>query len=214
MDENLRQMVEYQLKRRGIADRRVLETMARIPRERFLHPDTDRLAAYHDGPLSIGYGQTISQPYIVALMTEALRLDGDEKVLEIGTGSGYQTAILAALTREVHTVERIGELSARAAGVLAELGGGNIHYYVGDGTLGWSEAAPFDCAIVTAGGPRVPTGIIEQVNPGGVIVMPIGHPPSQRLIRATVGAGRGVSVEDLCAVSFVKLVGADGFPAG
>ena len=139
-------MVEHQLRERGIRDPRVLDAMERIPRERFVPPELERVA-YRDRALSIGLGQTISQPYMVAGMTEALHLTGSERVLEIGTGSGYQTAILAALARHVYTVERVAELSERARGILAALGLENISFRIGDGSLGWPEEAPFDAIL-------------------------------------------------------------------
>ena len=197
-------MVEYQLRARGIRDPRVLDAMARVPRELFV-PALLRDAAYDDHPLLIGYDQTISQPFIVALMTEALRLQGNEKVLEIGTGSGYQTAILAELAREVYTVERIKHLSLRAQEVLARLGYDNIRFRIANGTLGWPEAAPFDAIIVTAGARSLPPAYRDQLARGGRLVVPIGPPGDQVLHRLTRTDG-DFRDELLSSVAFVPLV--------
>ncbi|HID72737.1 TPA: protein-L-isoaspartate(D-aspartate) O-methyltransferase, partial [Candidatus Micrarchaeota archaeon] len=167
-----RRMVE-ELRRFGIRDERVLAAMEAIPRHLFV-PEHMRQLAYEDTPLPIGHGQTISQPYIVALMTEALSLKGTERVLEIGTGSGYQTAILCELAREVFSVERIPELAMGAGERLGALGYRNFHISVGDGTLGWPEEAPFDGIIVTGGIPRVPDPLWDQLAEGGRLVAPIG----------------------------------------
>lgn len=168
------EMVRQQLIERGIRDERVLAAMRKVPRHRFVPPEYVH-AAYDDGPLPIGAGQTISQPYIVALMTELLNLRGDERVLEIGTGSGYQTAILAELAREVYTIELEAELLARARRLLVEeMGYANIFFRHGDGSKGWPEAAPFDAIIVTAAPPEVPPALLEQLRVGGRLVIPVG----------------------------------------
>ena len=183
-EEDRRRMVERDLAGRGIKDVRVLDAMARIPREDYVW-DVDRDEAYVDHPLRIGSGQTISQPYMVALMTEELALTGDEKVLEIGSGSGYQTAVLAELAAEVHTVERIRELADYAAERLRDHGYGNIRTHVADGTLGLPEEAPFDRIIVTAGAPEVPDALKDQLGDGGRLVIPVGPGSGQTLLTVT-----------------------------
>ncbi len=205
-----RRMVEEQLRSRGIRDPRVLEVMERIPRERFLPPDR-RSAAYRDRALPLAEGQTISQPYMVAAMTEALRLEPDHRVLEVGTGSGYQTAILSELAREVYTVERLPRLAERARAVLDELGCRNVYLRVGDGTLGWPEEAPFDAILVTAGAPSPPAPLLDQLNPeGGTLVIPVGDRDIQDLVRI-VRRGGDFSSETLMACRFVPLVGEEGW---
>ena len=202
-----RSMVARQLAARGISDPRVLEAMARVPREIFV-PATSRHLAYADSALPIDCGQTISQPYIVALMTEALELSGDEKVLEIGTGCGYQTAVLAELTPHVYTIERHADLSRAARRRLESLGYDTIHYRVGDGTLGWPEEAPFDRILITAAAPAIPEPLWEQLREGGLVVAPLGGAWSQRLV--AIRKERGEPVERyLCACRFVPLVGGD-----
>jgi len=203
-------MVENQIKARGIKDTRVLEAMRKVPRHLFVDESLwDQ--AYGDYPLPIGEGQTISQPYIVALMTEALELKGTERVLEIGTGSGYQTAILAELAMWVYTVERFHKLSQRAKKILVnELKYGNITFKVGDGTLGWKEAAPFDAIIVTAASPDIPSPLVEQLAEGGRIVIPIGKEGYQSLIKGVKKGGK-LYTQEIEEVRFVKLVGAYGF---
>ena len=176
------EMVEHQLRRRGIRDERVLAAFLKVPRHKFVRPQ-DLWVAYEDYPLPIGYGQTISQPYIVALMTELLALKGDECVLEVGTGSGYQAAILAELAREVITIERIPELARRAQRVLTDLGYRNVTVLVGDGSLGAPDFAPFDAIIVTAAAPHPPKALLEQLKDGGRLVIPIGDRTLQELIR-------------------------------
>ncbi len=206
-----RRMVDRQLAARGIGDQRVLDAMCRVPRERFLPPgETGR--AYCDGAQPIGGGQTISQPYIVALMTQALHLTGRERVLEVGTGSGYQTAILAELAGHVYTVERLAELSERAERILREgLGYANISLRVGDGTLGWPEQAPFDRFVVTAAAPDVPGALLEQLAPGGEGVAPVGGHRHQMLTHYRKHADGGVRSEKLCGCVFVRLIGEDGW---
>lgn len=206
-----RRMVE-ELRRFGIRDERVLSVMEKIPRHLFV-PEHIRHLAYEDTPLPIGHGQTISQPYIVALMTEALGLTGQEKVLEIGTGSGYQTAILAELAGEVFSIERVPELAEVARRRLAELGYRNIYVRVGDGTLGWPEEAPFDRLIVTGGLPRVPDPLWDQLAEGGRLVAPIGGRYDQYLWVYTKERGRAHK-RALCPCTFVPILGAHGFPPG
>ena len=205
-------MVDEQLAGRGIRDRRVLAAMAAVPRERFIDPGQAAFA-YDDGPLPIGEGQTISQPYIVARMIEVLRLAPADRVLEIGTGSGYAAAVLAEIAAEVYTVERIAGLADRARQRLAALGYARVHVLAGDGTLGWPEYAPYDAIVVTAGGPGVPPALLEQLAPGGRLVMPVGAMlDDQRLVRV-VRAGPGDDRrEELEAVAFVPLIGAQGWP--
>ena len=177
-------MVKSQLIPRGISDPRVLEVMGKVPRDRFVE---EALVgeAYNDHPLPIGERQTISQPYIVALMTEALELTGKEKTLEIGTGSGYQTAILADLSRKVYTIERIRALMVKARNILQELGYTNILFKAFDGTLGWKEYEPFDAIIVTAGAPKIPQPLLDQLADGGRLIIPVGNKFSQELIKVT-----------------------------
>jgi len=203
-------MVERQIRRRGIRDARVLDAFRSVPRHLFV-PPRHRDQSYEDHPVDIGYGQTISQPYIVALMTDALRLGGDERVLEIGTGSGYQTAILAHLSHHVYTIERIAELSAAARRVLDELGYKNISYRVGDGTLGWPEEAPFDAIIVTAAAPSVPESLKNQMADGGRLVMPVGGRGGQDLL-VLERKGDGFHRQRLCGCVFVRLIGEEGWP--
>ncbi|PWB61687.1 MAG: protein-L-isoaspartate O-methyltransferase [Deltaproteobacteria bacterium] len=204
-----RRMVANQIRSRGIRDERLLAAMADIPRHRFLPPHlADR--AYDDGPLPIGEGQTISQPFIVAQMTEALKLTGEEKVLEIGTGSGYQTAILCRLAREVVTVERVFSLCVRAKELLGELGVENVRFRVGDGTMGVPEAAPFDRIIVTAAAPEVPPPLFEQLAEGGIMVIPLGGRWEQEMVR--VRKEGGMAKKDfLGGCRFVPLIGQCGF---
>jgi protein-L-isoaspartate(D-aspartate) O-methyltransferase len=202
-------MVETQIKARGIKDERVLKAMLKVPRHLFVD-EALRDQAYGDFPLPIGEGQTISQPYIVALMTEALELKGIERVLEIGTGSGYQTAILAELALWVYTIERFPTLLERAKKVLNELGYKNISFKLDDGTLGWKEAAPFDAIIVTAASPDIPPPLVEQLAEGGRIVIPVGDEFSQTLIKGVKKGGK-LHTKALEPVRFVKLVGAYGF---
>ncbi len=198
-----RRMVEQQIRARGVRDPRVLAAMAKVPRHLFV-PESDRGLAYSDGPLPIGEGQTISQPYIVAYMTEALGLEGNEKVLEVGTGSGYQTAVLAELAAEVYTVEIIEALSLRARRDLAALGYGNIRFAVRDGTLGWPEMAPFDAIIVTAAAARIPGSLEGQLAPNGTMIVPVGT-DLQELFLVTKGE-KGLTRERLIPVRFVPLV--------
>ncbi len=168
------EMVEYQLKGRDITDERVLTAMLKVERHKFVPKEYEKLA-YIDEPLPIGHGQTISQPYIVALMTQLLQLKGDEKVLEIGTGSGYQAAILAELCKEVYTIEIIPELAKKAEKLLKDLGYKNIFVKIGDGYLGWEEHAPFDRIIVTCAPDHIPQPLLDQLKDGGIMVIPVGE---------------------------------------
>ena len=202
-------MVAKQLMARGIIDSGVLAAMGRISRERFL-PDYRQDQAYEDGPLPIGNGQTISQPYIVAFMTEALELTGEEKTLEIGTGSGYQAAILAELSKTVYTVERIGMLLDRAKDLLGDLGYENIRFKLDDGTFGWKENAPYDAIIVTAAAPHIPEPLYEQMAEGGRLVIPVGDRISQELIKITK-KGKEFRKKSLGGVRFVSLIGEHGW---
>jgi protein-L-isoaspartate(D-aspartate) O-methyltransferase len=172
-DVSRSQMIEHQIISRGVKDDRVLDAMLRVPRHAFVSEDLQNVA-YSDQPLPIGEGQTISQPYMVALMTEHLNLKRDEKVLEIGTGSGYQTAVLAELAGEVYTVEIIENLAGRARRLLEDLGYANIHFKVGDGYHGWEEHAPYDAIIVTCGPNNIPEPLIEQLSENGRLVIPVG----------------------------------------
>lgn len=204
-------MVSGQIFFRGIRDERLLTVMREIPRHRFV-PSSLRHRAYEDCPLPIGEGQTISQPYIVAEMTEALSLEGTEKVLEIGTGSGYQTAILCRLAREVVTTERIEPLFRSAQRVLEELGIRNVRFRIGDGTLGSPEDAPFDAILVTAAAPEVPPPLVSQLAVGGILVIPVGGRWEQDLVRLRKEEG-GIHRESLGGCRFVPLLGEYGFPS-
>lgn len=202
-------MVDTQLIPRGIKDERVLKVMRKVPRHLFLD-ESQWFRAYDDMALPIGEGQTISQPYMVAIMTELLELKGDEKVLEIGTGSGYQAAILCELSREVYSIERVQTLSERASNVLRSLGYENIHLRVGDGTLGWPEEAPFDRMIITAACPEIPEPLIDQLSEGGMIVAPIGERFSQVLLRMRKEKGKFIEEYHTPCV-FVPLIGKYGW---
>jgi protein-L-isoaspartate(D-aspartate) O-methyltransferase len=196
------------LRRQGIRDERVLDAIARLSRADFV-PEYTRYAATQDSPLPIGYGQTISQPYVVALMSEGLMLQGHERVLEIGTGSGYQTAILALLCREVYSVEIVPELARSASELMRRLGFSNVHLRSGDGSLGWPEMAPFDAIIGTAAPVSVPPKLLAQLKPGGRMVIPVGRQNGgQELLRITrAGTGELPRVEHLLPVRFVPMTG-------
>lgn len=199
------EMVHLQIERRGVRDARVLEAMRTVPREQYVSPG-DLEYAFHDGPLSIGSGQTISQPYIVAYMTEQLRLRGDERVLEVGTGSGYQAAVLAELAAEVYTIEVVPELARIAEAKLLAQGYANIRFRVGDGALGWPEAAPFDAIMLTAAPWRIPERLVDQLSDGGRMILPLGA-FDQHLELVTRQGGR-VDRRELIGVRFVPMIGA------
>jgi protein-L-isoaspartate(D-aspartate) O-methyltransferase len=206
-------MIDYQAARARliehlsaeIKDRRVLEVMARIPREKFVPPEVRR-QAYEDKPLPIGAGQTISQPYIIALMTEALELTGSEKVLELGTGSGYQTAILAELAKKVISVERVPALAESAKNLLKELGYTNIEIHLAGETLGWPEGAPYDAIMVTAGAPDIPDDLLNQLAVGGRMIIPTGSRYMQELCKVTKRQD-GHTIQNLGGCRFVSLIG-------
>jgi protein-L-isoaspartate(D-aspartate) O-methyltransferase len=202
-------MVEEQIIGRGIKDSRVIAAMKKVPRHLFVE-EALQSQAYSDHPLPIGEKQTISQPFMVALMTEALKLEGREKVLEIGTGSGYQTAILAQLAAKVFSIERIRSLAIRARKLIYELGYLNVEIKFSDGTSGWTEESPFDAIIVTAGAPEVPQPLGDQLATGGRLVVPVGDPYSQDLLRINK-TGEGIKKEDLGGCRFVKLIGRYGW---
>ena len=205
------QMVDHQIAGRGVRDRRVLEAMRTVPREAFV---AERFAelAYDDSPLPIAEEQTISQPYVVALMAEALEIGPEDKVLEIGAGSGYAAAVLSRLGREVYAVERHESLAREAEERLARLGYSNVHVHHGDGTLGWSEHAPYDAIVVAAGAPDVPPALLDQLAEGGRLVIPIGPDPrNQDLVRVRRRAESGTVREVLGPVRFVPLIGAQGW---
>jgi len=215
MDRYLKQrlkMVESQIRARGIRDPRVLKAMETVPRHLFVN-EALRDQAYNDNPLPIDGGQTISQPYIVALMTEAMELKGNEKVLEIGTGSGYQTAVLAELAEHVFSIDRIASLASGARRLLESLNYFNVAVRVGDGTYGWREEAPFDAIIVTAGAPNIPKTLLEQLAIGGRLVIPAGGRHSQVLIKLTRLSENlnDVKKEDLGGCRFVDLIGEYGW---
>lgn len=206
-------MVEEQLVRRDIRDKKVLEVFARVPRHRFVEPVMYN-DAYGDFPLSIGKGQTISQPYIVALMAQLLDIRDSDKVLEIGTGSGYETAILAELAKEVFSIERIGVLAKRAETLLKDLGYRNIRIKIDDGTLGWEEFAPFDKIIVTASSMEAPGPLLDQLSVGGKLVIPIGPRFTQRLMVMEKSMSGNISNKEICGCVFVPLVGKYGWEEG
>lgn len=204
-------MVSHQLERHGIKDQRTLDAMRRVPRHEFVPPEV-RLYAYDDTALPIGEEQTISQPFMVAMMTEALELRGGEKVLEIGTGSGYAAAVLAEIAGEVITVERIKPLADRARKDLERMGYGRVTVICDDGTKGWEKEAPFDGIVVTAGGPKVPESLKQQLKVGGKLVIPVGSAPRfQNLIRVTRTSENEFTEENLGGVLFVPLIGAEGW---
>ena len=197
-------MVDRQIADRGIAQPEVLAALRRVPRHRFV-PSEHQDLAYRDGPLPIGHDQTISQPYIVAFMTEALNLDSRSKVLEIGTGSGYQAAVLGEIAREVYTIEIVEPLARRAAATLAELGYRNVHVRAGDGYRGWPEQAPFDAVMVTAAPDHVPEPLVDQLKVGGLMILPVGT-GSQELVLLEKTA-KGVKRRKVLAVRFVPMTG-------
>jgi protein-L-isoaspartate(D-aspartate) O-methyltransferase len=202
-------MVEEQIISRGIQDPRVIAAMKKVPRHLFVE-EALQSQAYNDHPLPIGEKQTISQPYMVALMTEALQLTGKEKVLEIGAGSGYQTAILAELAEKVYSIERIRPLAIRARQLIHELGCFNVEIKIFDGTYGWLEESPFEAILVTAGAPDVPLPLLDQLAMGGRLVIPVGDAFVQDLIRVSK-TEEGIKKEDLGGCRFVKLIGKYGW---
>jgi len=205
-------MVSEQITRRGVTSPRVLEAMRSVPRDRFV-PEDSQAYAYDDYPLPIGQGQTISQPYIVALMTQLLQLEGNEVVLEIGTGSGYQAAVLASIAKTVHSVELLPELSERAARILGELGYLNIHLHAGDGSQGWPKTAPYQGILVTAAAPKPPQALLDQLAEGGRLVIPVGDRGNQEL-QVWEKVKGDFSHEDIIPVAFVPLRGKEGWHEG
>jgi len=208
------QMLRLDLKGRDITNPDVLKVMAEVPREEFI-PESYFSQAYTDGPLPIGMGQTISQPYIVALMTQELRVNADFEVLEIGTGSGYQTAVLSKLVKKVYTIERFTELSESAQAVLGRLGVSNVEFYIGDGSCGWPasrlpSSGCFDRIMITAAVPEIPEPLIEQLADGGFLVGPVGYGGVQELVACEKKAGKLIE-RAICDVRFVKLLGEYGF---
>ncbi|NTW59612.1 MAG: protein-L-isoaspartate(D-aspartate) O-methyltransferase [Nitrospirae bacterium] len=202
-------MVEEQIAFRGVTDPRVLAVMGKVPRHEFM-PEALRAQAYGDHAMPIGEGQTISQPYIVALMTELLELKGDERVLEIGTGSGYQAAVLAELCQKVFTIERVKTLADKARATLDRLGYKNVVMKVYDGTYGWKEMSPFDAIIVTAAAPDVPDTLVEQLKDGGRLVIPVGERYSQLLLKIIKSPSGTVTKTSIPCI-FVPLIGAKGW---
>ena len=200
-------MVEKQIVRRGLGDPRLLAAFESVPRHLFVL-EGDRYLAYADGPLPIGFEQTISQPYIVALMTTLMQLNGNERVLEVGTGSGYQAAILAHMAHEVHTIEFIPELAARAKHLLSTYP--NVFCHVGDGSLGWQEAAPYDAIIVTAAAPKTPQTLLDQLKDGGRLVIPVGKRGYQAL-EVWTRHGNEFDCDEMIEVAFVPLLGKYGW---
>jgi protein-L-isoaspartate(D-aspartate) O-methyltransferase len=196
------EMVERQIRARGVSDARVLAAMGKVPRERFV-PVEWRARAYEDSPLPIGLGQTISQPYIVAYMTEALGVEADETVLEIGTGSGYQAAILGELARTVYTIEIVAELAQRAAAALKEAGYANVHVRAGDGFAGWPEHAPFDRILVTAAPDEIPEPLLQQLGVGGRLVIPVGEQGQTQWMTIVDKTAQGVVSRRTIPVQFV-----------
>ena len=205
-------MVNLQLRARGLADERLLRAMARVPRHEFV-ASCYRDQAYEDHPLPIGENQTISQPYIVGLMLEALALDRSHRVLEIGTGSGYQTALLAELSQHVYSIERHPELARQAETTLARLGYANATVIAGDGTIGLPAHAPFDAIAVSAAAPRIPTALFDQLREGGRMVLPVGPAQGQELQWVRKEGGRPI-IRELGACSFVPLIGGQGYLTG
>jgi len=204
-----KQMVKSQIVQRGLRDKRLLAAFESVPRHLFV-PEEYRYAAYDDSPLPIGFSQTISQPYIVALMTDLLELKGDECVLEIGTGSGYQAAILGRMVNEVHTVEFLPELATSADKLLKELGFDNIHVHIGDGSLGWPETAPYKGILVAAAAPRAPKTLLDQLEEGGRLILPVGGRGMQNL-EVWERDGNNFKSKVKTAVAFVPLRGEEGW---
>jgi protein-L-isoaspartate(D-aspartate) O-methyltransferase len=207
-DERL-SMVREQIEHRGLHEARLLQAMRTVPRHRFVLEEEQEWA-YDDGPLPIGNGQTISQPYIVALMTSLAVLQGDENVLEVGSGSGYQAAILSLLAACVHSIELIPHLAERSARTLSDLGYTNVHIHTGDGSLGWPDASPYDAILVTAASPGPHPTLLDQLKPGGRLVIPVGQRPNQVLQRWTRQDNAFIP-EDIIPVAFVPLRGVHGW---
>ena len=204
-------MVRRQIERRGVRDHQVLAAMESVPRHLFM-PEARWDEAYADNAVAIGEGQTISQPFVVALMTESLDLHGDERVLEVGTGSGYAAAVLGRIAKEVYTVERLESLADKARERLERLGYTNVHVLCGDGTLGWASHAPYDAIAVAAGGPKVPQALLDQLAVGGRLVIPVGpDESSQVLVRVTRESETSYRRENIADVQFVPLIGEHGF---
>ena len=210
LDNARKRMVETQIVARGITDRRLIDAMTRIPRHIFVE-EAMAVQSYSDTPLPIGEKQTISQPYMVALMTEMLQLAGTERVLEIGTGSGYQTALLALLADRIYTIERIRSLALKARKALDSLRLLNINIKIDDGTLGWESEAPFDAIIVTAGAPDIPGNLVDQLEKGGRLVIPVGNQWEQQLVRVVKGEDGSILREESIHCRFVKLIGEFGW---
>lgn len=204
-------MIDEQIRRRGVRDPALLEALTCVPREWFLPPNLRRFA-YDDNPVPIGGGQTISQPFMVAYMTDKLAVSSSHRVLEVGTGSGYQTAILARLASHVFSIERDPELHAQAKTRLAELGLSNVSFFVGDGSVGLPDHAAFDRILVTAAAPRVPPALVNQLTMGGILIVPVGGQTEQSLIRVERTERRVIETR-LLGCRFVKLVGEAGWPA-
>lgn len=204
-------MIRYQIKGRGIRDLPLLAALGEVPREEFVAP-AFRPAAYRDGPIPIGYGQTISQPYVVAMMTAALHLEAGDRILEVGTGSGYQAAVLAAMGAEVYTIERHGGLAQQARQTLERLDFEQVHLRIGDGSQGWPEAAPFEGILVTAAGPTIPTPLLEQLQVGARLIIPVEESKGRQILLAITRRGDGrYDRKELGEVAFVPLIGRDGW---
>ena len=209
MTETLDDMIAYDLNDRGITDPRVLDAFRKVDRKMFV-PQMERARAYDDRALVLTHGQTLSQPYIVGLMTQSLKLTGSERVLEVGTGSGFQTGILATLAKEVYTVERVEYLATTAEDRLLDLGFKNIRFLLGDGSLGWPQHAPFDRIIVTAASPQIPPALADQLAEGGILVAPIGPPTGQHMAIGVKNKGV-LTVREGDECIFVKLIGRQGY---
>lgn len=209
--ERRARMVETQIHRRGVANPEILAAMREVPRELFV-PEHLREYAFSDGPLPIGSGQTISQPFVVALMIDAAEVSPGASVLEIGAGSGYAAAVISRIARHVHAIERHDELTLLARERMQALGYDNVELRTGDGSGGWPEAAPFDAIIASAGGPAVPKALKEQLDIGGVLVMPVGAPGAQRLVKVRRVSANHFDELDIGAVSFVPMIGAEAWP--
>ena len=209
IDAERHRMVESQLRARGLLDERVLQAFEQVPRHLFV-PEEIRYAAYDDMPLPIGHDQTISQPYIVALMISLLALQGDERVLEVGTGSGYEAALLGRLAAEVHTIELVPALGQQADLLLQDLGYTNIHVHIGDGSLGWPDAAPYAGIVAAAAAPHVPAPLMEQLSDGGRLVLPVADGYEQYL-KVVVRTGKDYSERVVTAVAFVPMRGRHGW---